>query len=190
MSGALNVGEVTADWSIGSHAANGHIGDTSNDCEQIVEVVRDPARELSDRFHLLRLTQLRLEFTTRIFGADTFGHVDKCHHDLQNPTLLTAHRVRIAYRPGDVRATWNLHANHKAIYRTASGYDAIHREIFRAHRHPIFTNECPCGIDSRLAAHLIKRQPEQRTGHRIAIDDRRIAGVHDHTSRQATEQRS
>ena len=46
----------------------------ANRGEQVVEVVRDAARQPADRLHLLRVTQLFLELAARRFGGLPFGH--------------------------------------------------------------------------------------------------------------------
>ena len=45
------------------------------DGEQIIEIVRDSARQPSNRFHFLRLTQLLFELSSRRFRIETFRHV-------------------------------------------------------------------------------------------------------------------
>src|SRR6202000_302482 len=44
-------------------------------CKQVVEIVRDAARELSDRLHLLALVKLLLDRATRFQGLLVFGDV-------------------------------------------------------------------------------------------------------------------
>ena len=52
-----------------------HVGVTGDDREQVVEVVRDAAGQLAERFHLLRLEQLLLQPPLLVFGDDTIGDV-------------------------------------------------------------------------------------------------------------------
>jgi len=48
--------------------------------EQVVEVVRDAARERADRLQLERVTQLLLGLAQRLVGADPLGDIAREHH--------------------------------------------------------------------------------------------------------------
>ena len=60
-----------------------HARVTQDPCQQIIEVVCDPAGQLPDRFHLLGLSQLLLERLTLLFrafaGRDVPRHAQKSH---------------------------------------------------------------------------------------------------------------
>ncbi len=65
--------DIAASALFGEIAPAQEIGRGANDGQQIVEVVRDAAGELADRFHLLRLTQ-------HFLALAAFGDVDGLGH--------------------------------------------------------------------------------------------------------------
>ena len=63
--GLQNLGDVGAARIVRGHAAREHVTKSADRREQVVEVVRDAAGELSDRFQLASVTQLVLEAPAR-----------------------------------------------------------------------------------------------------------------------------
>ncbi len=72
--------DIPSERMVGSQARQEDLGAPGDDREQVVEIVRDPARELSDAFDLLRLAQLGFDLLLLRFGApplrDVAGHAD------------------------------------------------------------------------------------------------------------------
>ncbi|MNC91461.1 hypothetical protein D3C83_77300 [compost metagenome] len=57
----MDLAEVLAQRILVTQARDQHLGVAEDHGQHVVEVVGDPARELTDGFHLLRLPQLILE---------------------------------------------------------------------------------------------------------------------------------
>ena len=64
----------------------GSIQITDNDRQKVIEVVRHPARELSDGFHFLRLIQLLARAIEPLLRFPFFGHIAR---DLGKPDKLS-----------------------------------------------------------------------------------------------------
>jgi hypothetical protein len=61
MAGAADLAQQLAVGIAGIEAVEGHLAESDDGGQQVVEVVRDAAGQLSDGFHLLRLPELLLE---------------------------------------------------------------------------------------------------------------------------------
>ncbi len=68
--GGFDFFQVRAPRVARGHVVREHAAVAQDDGEKIVEVVRDPARELADRVHLLRLAELLLRSSERDDGGD------------------------------------------------------------------------------------------------------------------------
>ena len=73
--GALDLLDVGAARIAGVEAVEDQVGVAEDGREHVVEVVRDAAGEPADRFHLLRLAQLRLAVPQRLLGLPALGQV-------------------------------------------------------------------------------------------------------------------
>ena len=63
--GADDLFEVGPTWIVGREVVRHEVGVAADREDEVVEVVRDAARELSDRFHLLGVAELRLKLRAR-----------------------------------------------------------------------------------------------------------------------------
>ena len=73
LAGALGMG---AEWILGGQPPQHQIAVAADDHEQVVEVVRDAARELADGIHLLGLAELFLGLAEGLRGALVLREID------------------------------------------------------------------------------------------------------------------
>src|SRR5262249_34395299 len=71
----------------------------ADDHQQIVEVVGNAARQLAERFHLLRLRQLLLRALERCLGLPSLGDVARDVHEAGKGARLVADRLDHGARP-------------------------------------------------------------------------------------------
>jgi hypothetical protein len=74
LAGAVHLRDVGADGMVLPELFHHQLAVPENAGEQIVEVVRDPAGELADRLHLLRLPELRLGVAQRRYVPYSTAH--------------------------------------------------------------------------------------------------------------------
>src|SRR5204862_4150 len=73
--GARDLRRVAAQRIVLAEILDEHLGVAEDRREQVVEVVRDAARQLPDRVHLERVPELLLALAERVFGPLPFGQV-------------------------------------------------------------------------------------------------------------------
>ena len=120
-------------------AAAQEVGRGADDGQEIVEIVRHPAGQLSDRFHLLRLTQ-------RFLALAALGDVDGVGHRPDDRAVLIAqrahHKVEIAL--ADRQAQSHLHLGFFAPHH---GHEGVSDGVAHA-----FGSGKPRRFPERLAA--------------------------------------
>jgi hypothetical protein len=157
-------------------APQDEIAVAADDHEQVVEVVRDAARELADRVHLLSLPQLILARPQGLVGALELGQVDGEAPELGRVPRQVGHDVNDVAQPDDV-----TRGRQRAILELVV-LAAGERRATRGHDLGPVLRVDALAEEVRLVEPAVGREAEDRLGalaHEGEAKGRRIGLPHD-----------
>ncbi len=126
--------------------------------EQVVEVVRDAARELADRIHLLGLPQLILARAQGLVGALELGQVDGEAAELPRVSRRVGHDVNDVAQPDDLAG-----GRQRPVLELVVLTAGERRAALGHHLGPVLRVDA-LAEEVRLVEPAVGREPEDRLG--------------------------
>ena len=150
----------------GAELVREHLGVAEDRRQQVVEVVRDAAGELADRFHLVRLPQLLLGPPQRLLGPAVFGDVADG----------AAHRVAVT---GDEAAERLRHLDDRAVLAPEAAFGRGRCLAADELAHQPIDVLARAGIDvvQRQPLHVVGLVAEHRQERGVALEEAAAEGV-------------
>ncbi len=164
----------------GAGGALGREGDVPHHAGQdVVEVVRDAARQVADRLHLLGLLQLRLELATPGIrlraGRDVAAHVEH----VRRAAVLDRHAAQFEVVPGAVPPQ-----------QRGLEHDLLARERARVQRPDGFGVGRRIGEHAVGSDHRVARVAAHRLVRRVDVDDAEVGVAQHERVRRGVEDRA